>query len=132
MSEASQFVAAAERLDPTDVDVACTRALITERTQPPAAKTSWLMASNLAPDSLDVALSFAQAAAQEQECDLALWALERVRSYGDDHGTSLHLALASAMLGADRRADALLEAQLAEKIDPSDPGVADLMTQLKS
>jgi SAM-dependent methyltransferase len=132
VNEASQFAAAAERLDPTDVDVACTLALVAEHAQPPMAKSSWLTASNLAPDSLEIALSFAQAAAQHQQCDLAVWALERVRSYGDDHGTSLHLAIASAMLGAGRRADALLEAQLAEKTNPTDPGVVDLMAQLKS
>jgi hypothetical protein len=58
--------------------------------------------------------------------------LERVRSYGDDHGTSLHLALASALLGGGRRADALLEAQLAEKVCPGDPAVVDLLAQLKT
>lgn len=132
LQEASQFASAAERLDPTDIDVACTLAAIAERARQDMAKGLWLNASNLAPDSLDIALSFAQVAAQAGQCDLAVWALERVRSYGDDYGTALHLALASAMLGADRRADALLEAQLAEKVSPNDPGVVDLMAQLKS
>jgi len=132
LKEASQFASSAERLDPTSIDAACMLAVIAERTHQGAAKGAWLTASNLAPDSLDVALSFAQVATQRRECDLAVWALERVRSYGDDHGTSLHLALASALLGAGHRADALLEVQLAEKINPSDPGVLDLMSQLKS
>ena len=129
---AARFAAAAERLDPTDVDLACTLAVIAERTRRSTAMAAWLTALNLAPDSLEIALSFAQAATEQQQCDLAVWALERVRAYGDDHGTSIHLALASAMLGAGRRADALLEAQLAERVNPHDPGVADLMAQLKS
>ncbi|HMJ52662.1 MAG TPA: methyltransferase domain-containing protein [Polyangiaceae bacterium] len=132
LKEASDFASAAERLDPTDIDVACTLALVAERTRPHLAQGLWLTASNLAPDSLEVALHFAQAAAQGRECDRAVWALERVRSYGDDYGTALHLALASALLGAERRADALLEVQLAQKVSPDDPGVADLMAQLKS
>jgi SAM-dependent methyltransferase len=132
LKEASQFATAAERLDPTDVDVACTLAIVAERAHPHLAKNLWLTASNLVPDSLDVALNFAQAAARHQECDLAVWALERVRSYGDDTSTALHLALASSLLGAGRRADALLEAQLAEKVNPHDPGVVDLMSQLKA
>jgi SAM-dependent methyltransferase len=130
--EASSFTAAAERLDATEIDAACALALVAEREGSPAAKLLWLTASNLVPDSLEIALSFAQAAAQQEQCELAVWALERVRSYGDDHGTALHLALASALLGAGRRADAVLEAQLAEKVNPNDPGVAELMTQLKS
>jgi SAM-dependent methyltransferase len=132
LKEAAQFASAAERLDPTEVDAACTLALVAGYTRPDVAKSLWLTASNLAPDSLVVAIQYAQAAAQGQECDLAAWALERVRSYGDDHGISLHLAIAAALLGAGRKADALLEMQLAEKISPGDPGVADLMAQLKS
>jgi SAM-dependent methyltransferase len=132
LKEASQFASAAERLDATDVDVACTLALVAERSGGPAVKGLWLTASNLAPYALEIALSVAQAAVKVEDYDLAVWALERVRSYGDDHGTSLHLALASALLGAGRRADASLEVQLAEKLCPGDPSVADLLVQLKA
>jgi SAM-dependent methyltransferase len=131
LNEASQFASAAERLDPTEIDVACTLALVAARARPHVAGAFWHTASNLAPDSLDVALQFAQEAAARQDCEQAVWALERVRSYGDDHGTALHLALAAALLGAGRGADALLEAQLAEKVSPGDPAVADLLAQLK-
>jgi SAM-dependent methyltransferase len=130
--EASEFAAAAERLDPTEIDVACTLAIVAERTRPEAVKSLWQTASNLAPDSLDVAMRVAQMAAHDENFERALWVLERVRSYGDDHGTSLHLALASALLGAGRRADAMLEAQLAEKRVPGDPDVVALMAQLKA
>ena len=130
--EAAQFASAAERLDPVDIDVACTLAEVAERTRPHLAESLWLTASNLAPDSLDVALQLAQAAVGRQMYDRAVWVLERVRSYADDHGTALHLSLASVLIAADRRADALLEAQLAEKANPRDPAVADLLAQLKS
>jgi predicted TPR repeat methyltransferase len=131
LKEASQFAASAERLDRTDVDAACTLALVAARTRPNMAAELWQTASNLAPDSIDIALQLAQTAAARQDCDLAVWALERVRSYDDDHGPALHLALASALLGADRRADALLEIQLAEKVSPGDAGVVELMAQLR-
>jgi len=131
MTEASELAAAALRLDATEIDAACTTALISERTSPHLAKGLWLAASNLAPDSLDIALHLAQIAAQAEDCDLAVWALERVRAYEDDHGITLHLALASAMLGAGRQKDALLEVRLAEKQRPDDEGVAQLMAQLK-
>jgi Flp pilus assembly protein TadD len=131
LNEASQFAAAAARLDPTEIDVACTLALVAARSRPDAAYDLWHTAANLAPDSLDVALEFAQQAAARHACDQAVWALERVRSYEDDHGTALHLALASAMLGVGRPADALLEVQLADKLRPGDPGVADMIAQLR-
>ncbi|MET0593553.1 MAG: methyltransferase domain-containing protein [Polyangiaceae bacterium] len=130
--EASQFAAAAERLDPTEVDVACTAALVAERARPQNAKAAWHTASNLAPDSLDVALRLADLATARREPDLAVWALERVRSYADDHGTALHIALAAALDAAGRQADAMLELQLAQKISPDDPAVADWIARLKS
>jgi SAM-dependent methyltransferase len=129
--EASQFAAAAERLDSTEVDVACISALVAERARPEIAKSLWHTASNLAPDSLDVALHLTELAVGQLEPELAVWALERVRSYGDDHGTTLHIALASALERAGRQADALLEAQLALKIDPRDDRVRELIAQLK-
>jgi SAM-dependent methyltransferase len=132
LKEASQFASAAERLDPTEIDVACTVALVSERTRPATAASLWHAASNFAPDSLDVALRLADLAALPPDHELAVWALERVRSYGDDHGIALQLALASALRGAGRRADALLEAQLAEKLSPGDPAAANLLAQLKS
>jgi hypothetical protein len=55
-----------------------------------------------------------------------------VRSYGDDHGTALHLAIAAALDTAGRTADALLEVQLAQKIAPGDPAVDAWMARLKS
>jgi predicted TPR repeat methyltransferase len=130
--QASQFAGAAERLDGTEIDVACTLALVAEQARQSTAKSLWQTASNLAPDSFDVAMRVAQIAAQDHDFDLAIWALERVRAYGDDHGSSLHLALASAMLGGGRRADALLEAQLAEKVNPGDADVIALLAQLKA
>jgi SAM-dependent methyltransferase len=131
MTEASHFAAAAGRLDPTEIDVACTLALVAERTRPETAKNLWLTASNLAPDSLEIAQNLAQAAAESRDFDVALWAFERVRGYGDDHGVELHVALASALVAADRLADALLEAQLAEKVSPGDPRILALLAQLK-
>lgn len=130
--EASQFSAAAERLDSTEVDVACTAALVAERARPQSAKAAWHTASNLAPDSLDVALRLAEIATHRREPELAVWALERVRSYGDDHGTALHIALAAALDSVGRQADAILELQLAQKTNPDDPAVADWMARLKS
>jgi SAM-dependent methyltransferase len=130
--EATHFASAAERLDPTEVDVACTNALVAERTRPQAAKGAWQTASNLAPDSLNIALRLADVAAERRDAELAVWALERVRSYGDDHGTALHLAIAAALDTAGRTADALLEVQLAQKIAPGDPAVDVWMARLKS
>jgi SAM-dependent methyltransferase len=130
--EASQFATAAERLDPTEIDVACTLALVAERARPHAVKDLWLTAANLAPDSLEIAQNLAHAATENRDFELAVWALERVRGYGDDYGVELHVALAAALVAADRRADALLEAQLAEKVSPGDPRILALLAQLKS
>ncbi|HEY3594878.1 MAG TPA: tetratricopeptide repeat protein, partial [Polyangiaceae bacterium] len=93
------------------------------------AKESWLLASNLAPDSLDFAARLASAAIEEKDFSLAIFALERVRAYGDDHGAPLHIALAWALLSAGRGDDAMLEARVADRIAPGDPTVKTLFAR---
>ena len=130
VTDAAQLVTMALRSDPTDVATMCAHALVSERVSPGRSKGPWLAAANLAPESLDIALHLAQAAAHEGDYSLAVWALERVRSYGDDHGVAMHVAMASALLGAGRVADALLEAHLAEALAPFDDAVKALKAQL--
>jgi len=130
--DAAQLAEAALRLDPTDLAALCAHALIAERARPDRAKGRWLIASNLAPDAFDIALHLAQAAAEDGDYTLAVWALERVRAYGEDHGVPMHIALASALLGAGRVADAQLEARMAQTFAPFDPSVMALVDQLEA
>ncbi len=130
--DAAQLAEAALRLDPTDLASLCAHALIAERVRPDRAKGRWLIAANLAPDSFDVALHLARAAAEDADYNLSVWALERVRAYGEDHGVPMHIALASALLGAGRIADARLEARLAQSFAPFDASVKALIAQLET
>jgi tetratricopeptide (TPR) repeat protein len=130
--DAAQLAEAALRLDPTDLASLCAHALIAERVRPDRAKGRWLIASNLTPDSFDIALHLAHAAAEDSDYTLSVWALERVRAYGEDHGVPMHVALASALLGAGRVADAQLEARMAQSFAPFDPSVVALLEQLET
>jgi len=125
-AEAERLANLACELDPGDIEGAYARAVVASHAKS-GAKEGWLAASNLAPDSLDVAARLASVAIEERDADLAIFALERVRAYGDDHGASLHIALAWALLSAGRRADALLEARVADRLSPGDPAVRTLV-----
>jgi SAM-dependent methyltransferase/Flp pilus assembly protein TadD len=125
-TEAERLANLACELDPGDVEGAYARAVVATHAKS-GAKEGWLAASNLAPDSLDVAARLASVSIEEQDSDLAIFALERVRAYGDDHGASLHIALGWALLSAGRKADALLEARVAARLLPGDPGVRTLV-----
>ena len=85
----------------------------------------------MAPESFDIALRLAQAAATEQDYALAHWAVQRVQSYGHDHGVPMHVALATALLGIGRVAEALVEARHAQRIAPNDPSILALLSALR-
>ncbi|MCC6902985.1 MAG: methyltransferase domain-containing protein [Polyangiaceae bacterium] len=84
------------------------------------------VANNLAPDDFDLARALSEAASRLGDGGPGVAALERVRAYGDDHGASLHVELARALLAQGRRADAELEARLARARHPEDPDVIEL------
>jgi tetratricopeptide (TPR) repeat protein len=129
--EAKRLARLAEQLDPADVEAAFVSAVVAAAGDDGSAKAAWLSASNLSPDSLEIATHLAACALKEEDSDLAIFALERVRNYGDDHGAPLHIALASALLAAGKRADALLEARLAQKLAPGDKAILELVANLQ-
>jgi len=130
--EAKRLATLALRLDPADVEAALAGAVVAAHVGKDPVKERWLVASNLAPDSLELATHLASAALLENDCDLAIFALERVRAYGDDHGAPLHIALAWALLSAGRTADALLETRMADKLAPGDPSVRSLVSRCQA
>ncbi|HKQ71028.1 MAG TPA: methyltransferase domain-containing protein [Polyangiaceae bacterium] len=139
LMKARELAQAAVRLDGADVSAACANAAVADRltrvygeTSLSFAKNRWLCASNLAPDSFDIALHLADAACAAGDAALAVWALERVRSYGEDNGVAMHVALGSALLVSGRSADALLEARLAQGIAPFDEAVTALVRDIEN
>jgi len=131
LGDAVELAKVAYRVDPTDVAAACAYAMVAEKAQPADAKERWVRATNLAPESFDIALRLAQSAAAEQDYAVALWAVERVRSYGHDHGVPMHVAIATALLGTGRVGDALVEARRAENMAPHDASVLALLSALR-
>jgi hypothetical protein len=130
--EARRLAELASSVDPADLESAYANAVVGAGRDKASVKENWLLASNLAPDSLELAGRLAAAAIEESDFALALFALERVRAYGDDHGAALHIALAWALLCAGRRADALLEARVADQLAPGDPAVGDLLQRCRA
>jgi Flp pilus assembly protein TadD len=118
-------------LDPSEVSAACALAVVTASIIPDDAFPYFRAASNLAPDSLFIASQLAAVACARGDHDMALYALERVRGYGDDLGAALHVALGNVLLAAGRRADAKLEARLAMARAPGDPEVVRLWSELQ-
>jgi Flp pilus assembly protein TadD len=113
----------AVRLDPTDLSAAGVYAMALEAVHPNAALSAWRMAANLAPDHSSIVGRFVEVAVAAKDYTAALFALEKLRSYGDPLGASFHLLTASVLLAGGRRADALLEARLAVAGAPNDPSV---------
>jgi 2-polyprenyl-3-methyl-5-hydroxy-6-metoxy-1,4-benzoquinol methylase len=131
LADAVELARVAYRVDPTDVAAACAQAMVAEKTAPTEAKERWVRAANLAPESFDIALRLAHSAAAEQDYAIALWALQRVRTYGQDHGVPMHVAIATALLGTGRIGEALSEARRAESMAPNDESVRALLSALR-
>lgn len=121
--DALSLASMAVRLDPTDVSAAGVYAMALEAVHPNAALSAWRMAANIAPDHPSIVGRFVEVAVAAKDYTAALFALEKLRSYGDALGASFHLLTASVLLAGGRRADALLEARLAVAGAPNDPSV---------
>jgi Flp pilus assembly protein TadD len=122
----------AVELDPADVSAAGVLAMTLEKSSPDEAMAAWRKVNNLAPDNLQVAARLSDVARQRGEPTLALHVLERLRSYGDDHGVALHVAMAAALKAAGRVMDARLEARMALARAPQEPGVVKLCKELQT
>jgi len=122
----------AVELDPVDVSAAGVLAMTLERSAPDQALGAWRAVNNLAPDNLQFAARLSEAALRRSEPTLALHVLERLRSYGDDHGAALHMAMASALQAAGRVLDARLEARMALARAPQEPSVVKLCRELQT
>lgn len=131
MEDARMLALKATAIDPTDPASAAVRALVLEKLAPAEATGAWRTAASLAPDDIGFAIRFAQAASASGDHRSALHTLERVRSYGDDHGAALHVAIATALLAAGRRDDAKLEARMAQTRAPDDPDVARICREVQ-
>jgi cytochrome c-type biogenesis protein CcmH/NrfG len=121
--DALSLAAMALRLDPTDVSAASVHAMALEATSAHGVLAAWRAAANLAPDHPGVLGRYVEAAVAQGDFAGALFALEKLRSYGDALGSSFHLLTASVLLAGGRRADAVLEARLAMAGAPDDPSV---------
>jgi predicted TPR repeat methyltransferase len=130
--EALRLARAALDLDTTEVSAAIVHAVVLESLEPDRAAAAWTLAANLAPDRFDPVVRLVQIASDTGRHAFALQNLERLRAYGDDHGTRLHLAFAHAFRAAGRRADARLEVQIALTKEPSDPEANLLSRQLRA
>jgi SAM-dependent methyltransferase len=130
--DAKVLCAKAMELDPSDVSAAAVFALTIDTAALDGAVGAWRAANNLAPDNLDFAVRLADAATRRNEPTLAVHVLERLRSYGDDHGPALHVAMASALRAAGRLLDARLEARMALARAPQEPSVVKLCRDLQT
>lgn len=132
LDDARVLCTKAIELDPVDVTAAGVFAMTVETATPNDALAPWRIVHNLAPDNLQFAIRLSDAALRRDEPTLALHVLDRLRSYGDDHGAALHVAMASALKAAGRVMDARLEARMALARAPQEPGVVKLCRELQT
>ena len=112
--------------DPTEPAANAAMALAAEQLSHPDAFNAWRVASNLAPDNLEVATGLARISAAHQNYAFAIQVFERVRGYGSALGVEFHVTLGWLLLAEGRKSDAAVEARYAAAIAPDHSAVSEL------
>jgi hypothetical protein len=102
-------------------------ALAAEQLSHPDAFNAWRIATNLAPDDLEVATGLARVSAQRQNFGFAIQVFERLRNYNTTLGVEFHVTLGWLLLADGRKNDANVEVRYATAIAPGHSAVTELV-----
>jgi tetratricopeptide (TPR) repeat protein len=130
--DAFDLAARALRLDPTLPDAARALASAADELSSTEAWNTWRIAQRLAPDDLAISSRVAAHAAERGDYAFGIAAFEKLRAYGDPLPVDYSVTL-SLLLAADgRRADALVELDLARAMAPGDPALDELAVEIQT
>lgn len=117
--------------DPTDPTATASLAQAADALAHPDAFDAWRVCANLLPDDPGAVGRAAALATDRKDYEYAIGLMERLRAYDDPLNATFHVTLGWLLSVAGRRADAWVEARIADARSPGSSDVRELMKSLR-